>query len=115
VPPGTPRQAASCSIILSYLTSPAQVAPRDSLSYLLTYRPRPEAGPHAIFLNFSPKEQRDFGFGLTVGLFDGIVQGGLGWNPFVSRADEGQVYYFFGSNLFGLLQEIGFHDVASEE
>lgn len=101
-----------------------------SLSYLLTYRPRPdahatadalwrslrpEAGPHAIFLNFSPKEQRDFGFGLTVGLFDGIVQGGMGWNPFVSRADEGQVYYFFGSNLFGLLQEIGLHDVASEE
>jgi hypothetical protein len=117
----TPDQLAGDSDARRYTTS---------LSYLLTCRPRPEArtiaddlwrslspeiGPHAIFLNFSQKSQRDFGFGLTLGLFDGIAQAGIGWNPFVSRADEGQVYYFFGSNLFGLLQEIGFHDAANKD
>ncbi|MGQ0720399.1 MAG: hypothetical protein ACT4PE_02370 [Candidatus Eiseniibacteriota bacterium] len=67
---------------------------------------RPAVGPHAMFLNFDPDSKQDIGFGVTLSLLDGVVQAGAGWNPFAQTESDGRYYYSFGSDLFGLLQDL---------
>jgi hypothetical protein len=92
------------------------------LSWLHTYHPRPEesswhsnfwratgfaGGIHSAFLNFDTNKEVEIGLGITIGLWDGILQGGMGWNLMAEERDEGQTYYFIGSSLIPLLQALG--------
>lgn len=92
------------------------------LSWLHTYHPRPDesswhsnfwratgfaGGIHSAFLNFDTNKEMEIGLGITIGLWDGILQGGMGWNLMADGRDEGQTYYFIGSSLIPLLQALG--------
>jgi len=66
---------------------------------------QPGFGLHAIFLNFD--NDPGICLGGTLSLWNDRLQFGLGYNLSASRADEGQVYYFVGSDLIGLLQTVG--------
>jgi|GEM_PF-2856651 len=92
------------------------------LSWLHTYHPRPDetswhsnfwratgfaGGIHSAFLNFDANKELEIGLGITIGLWDGILQGGIGWNLMADGRDEGQTYYFIGSSLIPLLQALG--------
>lgn len=108
------------------LARPTRLKDRDEtfgfaplLSWMHTFRPRPEEdgstasffratgmsfGPHATFLNFDPDKEIEIGLGLTIGLWDGILVFGGGWNIHGDGADDGAIYGFVGSSLIPLLQ-----------
>jgi len=90
-----------------------------ALSWVWSYGPRDDeddpylsrsldwsAGLHAVFLNFGPDNDPEIGLGVTVGLWDGKIQFGMGYNPFAEEAEDGRVYYFIGSSLVPLLQAL---------
>jgi hypothetical protein len=62
-------------------------------------------GPHAALLPFDPNKEVEIGLGLTVGLWNGILQGGIGYDLMDDSSDG--VYYFVGSSLIGIVQGIG--------
>ncbi len=92
-----------------------------SLSWLWRYTPRPEQpwgyaplrfldpslGPHATFLNFDPDEDFEVGLGGTLGLWNDRVLMGAGYNLMAEKSDEGGWYFFVGSSLIALLQDLG--------
>ncbi|HKX46265.1 MAG TPA: hypothetical protein VJP77_06150, partial [Planctomycetota bacterium] len=98
-----------------------QFAFAPTLSWMHGYRPRPERsgflagflrafepalGIHAIFLNFDPDEAVEIGLGATVSFWGNRLQGGVGYN-LTSEDGLGDVYYFVGSDLISLLQDVG--------
>jgi hypothetical protein len=91
-----------------------------ALGWMHHYRPRPEedgwfanvAGPlqpsgglHAIFLNFD--NESGIGLGGTISFWNDRLQFGAGYNLSASSSDDGQLYFFVGSDLIGLLQAAG--------
>lgn len=112
------------------LVRPDEVASGDdeyrfapALGWMHHYRPRPEdsgffadalrplqpaLGIHAIFLNF--ENETGIGLGGTLSFWNDRLQAGAGYNLSASSSDEGQVYYFIGSDLIGLLQTVGIGD-----
>ncbi len=112
------------------LVRPDEVASGDNdyrfapaLGWMHHYRPRPEddgatagffrplrpaAGIHAIFLNFDNED--GFGLGGTVSFWEDRLQVGSGYNFSADNSDEGRIYYFVGSDLFGMLQAVGIGD-----
>ncbi len=94
-----------------------------ALSWLHHYSPRPEdeswfapgmraldpaLGLHAALLNSSPDREVEIGLGTTLGLWQGRMQFGAGYNFMADRAADGRVYFFVGSSLIPLLQALGF-------
>jgi hypothetical protein len=91
------------------------------LSWMHTYRPRPEeggasfllrgfepsAGIHAAFLNFDRDRELEIGLGGTVSFWRDRLQVGAGWNLMAQQEDEGRYYFFLGSDLISILQTIG--------
>jgi len=90
-----------------------------ALGWLWSYGPRDDeddpylsrslawsAGLHAVFLNFGPDNDAEIGLGTTIGLWDGRIQVGAGYNPFAEESDDGRFYYFIGSSLVPLLQAL---------
>lgn len=86
------------------------------------YRPRPEnkkwyaaiaeglqpaAGIHAAFLPYSPDNNIAIGLGATLSFWNDRLQFGGGYNLMAESSDNGQVYFFVGSDLIGILQTIG--------
>ena len=61
-------------------------------------------GPHATFLSFDQNKEVEIGLGLTVSLWDGVLQAGIGYDL---MANNGETYTFLGSSLIGLLQRLG--------
>lgn len=95
-----------------------QFAPMLSWSH--TYTPRPEQddwsdeffrktgfsiGPHATFLNTTDESNLEIGLGVTIGLWDGVLLIGGGWNLGADRELDGDYYYVVGSSLVSLLQK----------
>jgi hypothetical protein len=91
-----------------------------AVGWMHYYNPRPEndgwfaniarplqlsAGLHAIFLNFD--NSSGIGLGGTLSFWNDRLQFGAGYNLSASSSDEGEVYYFVGSDLIGLLQTVG--------
>jgi hypothetical protein len=80
--------------------------PGDSSWYANFARPlQPAVGIHTIFLNFD--NETGIGIGGTLSLWNDRLQFGIGYNLSADSSDEGQVYYFIGSDLIGLLQTVG--------
>lgn len=70
----------------------------------------PAAGIHSAFTNFRADAASDsvqIGLGATVSFWMNRIQFGVGYNLMAKTRDEGQIYYFIGSDLIGLLQTIG--------
>ncbi|MCA8960223.1 MAG: hypothetical protein KDC38_06900 [Planctomycetes bacterium] len=90
-----------------------------TLSWLHHYAPRnhrnllrllqPAIGVHAAFLNFDSEDGDpvQIGVGGTVSLWNGRIQAGVGINLMANSPEDGQVYYFVGTDLIGLLQQVG--------
>jgi len=90
-----------------------------ALGWMHHYRPRPSAndflqivgafqpalGMHSTFLNFD--NESGIGLGGTLSFWNDRLQFGLGYNLSASSSDEGEIYYFIGSDLIGLLQAAG--------
>ena len=91
-----------------------------ALGWMHHYRPRPtdtgwwantmrplqaSAGLHAIFLNFD--NEAGIGLGGTISFWNERLQFGGGYNLSASSSDEGEYYFFIGSDLIGLLQAVG--------
>ncbi len=89
------------------------------LGWLHSYTPRPDGdgrlddfwratdmsfGPHAAFLSFDSEKEIEIGLGATLGLWDGTLQFGVGWNLNADSSDDGGAYYYVGSSLIALLQ-----------
>ena len=89
-----------------------------AVSWLHTYLPRaeekgwaaatmrtfqPSIGLHAALLNFSTDVEIEIGLGLDVGLWNGILQAGIGYN-LMSDSESGREYLFIGSSLIPLVQ-----------
>lgn len=99
-----------------------QFAP--ALSWLHHYVPRPHEddwiadmlrtfdpaiGPHSIFLSFDTPQDDDaiqIGLGTTLSIWDKRLQFGAGYNLMADDDDDGEIYYFVGTDLIGLLQQI---------
>jgi hypothetical protein len=64
------------------------------------------AGLHAVFLNFGPDNDPEIGLGATIGVWDGRIQIGAGYNPFAEDDRDGRFYYYVGSSLVPLLQAL---------
>lgn len=90
-----------------------------SLGWMWSYGPRDDeddpflsrsldwsAGLHAVFLNFAPDNDPEIGLGASIGLWDGRIQIGAGYNPFAEESDDGRFYYYLGSSLLPLLQAL---------
>jgi hypothetical protein len=70
----------------------------------------PALGIHSAFTNFRPDGGSDavqIGLGLTLSFWRNRIQFGAGYNLMAKTRDEGQIYYFVGSDLIGLLQTVG--------
>jgi len=70
----------------------------------------PSIGIHSAFTNFrsdTSKETVQIGLGVTLSFWENRLQFGVGDNLMATSNDEGQIYYFIGSDLIGLLQTIG--------
>lgn len=93
-----------------------------TLSWLHHYMPRPGAGGsdfmaamrpaigiHSAFLNFdtATSDAIQIGLGGTFSLWHGRLQFGGGYNLMADSRDDGQFYYFVGTDLIGLLQTAG--------
>ena len=109
------------------LVRPDEIASGDdgyrfapALGWMHHYRPRPETesafaniarpmqlafGMHAIFLNFD--NNPGIGLGATLSFWDDRLQFGAGFNMSANSSEEGQHYFFVGSDLIGLLQTAG--------
>ncbi len=89
-----------------------------AVSWLWAYDPRPDEdewyheamrftdlaiGPHASLLPFNPDKDVEVGLGVTVSLWNGVLQGGVGFNLMAG----GDVYVFVGSSLISLVQAVG--------
>ena len=77
---------------------------RVSRTYSSAITSRFSVGPHATFLSFDPDKELEIGLGLTVALWNGVLQLGAGWNLHADGDDEGGRYFFVGSSLIALLQ-----------
>lgn len=93
-----------------------------TLSWLHSYQPRPDEGGafaalarglqpalgiHAAFLNFEPDREIEIGLGATLALWQGRLQFGAGCNLMATGDGDGRYYYFIGSDLISLLQDLG--------
>jgi hypothetical protein len=70
----------------------------------------PALGIHSAFTNFRPDGGSDavqIGLGLTLSFWRNRLQFGAGYNLMAKTRSEGQIYYFVGSDLIGLLQTVG--------
>ena len=64
---------------------------------------QPSVGLHAALLNFSTDVEIEIGLGFDVGLWNGIMQAGIGYN-LMSDSESGHQYLFIGSSLIPLVQ-----------
>jgi hypothetical protein len=64
-------------------------------------------GIHAIFVNFDPAKEVEVGLGATLSFWKERLQFGAGVNLMAPGKDDGQYYYFVGSDLISLLNTIG--------
>jgi len=91
-----------------------------SVSWLHSYLPRPEedgllagtmrtfqpsVGLHAAILNFDAEVELEIGLGVDVGLWNGVLQAGIGYN-LMSNTEAGHTYLFIGSSLIPLVQAV---------
>jgi len=70
----------------------------------------PALGIHSAFTHFRPDGGGDavqIGLGLTLSFWRNRLQFGAGYNLMAKTRSEGQIYYFVGSDLIGLLQTVG--------
>lgn len=92
----------------------------SAVSWLHSYLPRPEeegflagtmrvfqpaAGLHAAILNFDSEEEIEIGMGVNVGLWNGVLQAGFGYN-LMGDSGAGREYVFIGSSLIPLVQAV---------
>jgi hypothetical protein len=68
---------------------------------------QPAVGIHAAFLPYDVENNAEIGLGGTMSFWDDRLQLGIGHNLMAASGDDGQIYYFIGSDLIGLLQSIG--------
>lgn len=92
----------------------------SAVSWLHSYLPRPEeegflagtmrvfqpaAGLHAAILNFDSEEEIEIGMGVNLGLWNGVLQAGFGYN-LMGDSGYGREYVFIGSSLIPLVQAV---------
>jgi hypothetical protein len=62
-------------------------------------------GPHALLLQFDSETEVEIGLGATIGLWDGVLQLGVGLN-LMADDGEGREYFYVGSSLIPLAQAV---------
>ena len=68
---------------------------------------RPAVGLHTAFLPYDPDNDVAIGIGGTLSFWNDRLQFGAGYNLMSNGGEDGEIYYFIGSDLIGLLQTVG--------
>lgn len=95
------RFVPAVSWLHSYLPRPEEKGPLAST--MRTFQP--SAGLHAAILNFDAEEELEIGLGVNMGLWNGVLQAGFGYN-LMANDGEGNSYVFIGSSLIPLVQAV---------